>query len=927
MRSISTHILILVILTLSYFADAQSPESILEQTITLQQAEWSLEKLLEQVTEDHGIVFSYGTVQTDRTVALSHLSMSLSDLLNELFSESNISYTIKNNKVLLYKIDKENKSLFDQSIEGRVIQNDKFKTPLYGATLIFKTLNSGTTTGLNGAFSAERIPRGRFEVSVSFIGFKTKTYFVNIPSKTPYIFEMEEDLEELEVVEIQAQNVKSTQAEQAPLSTINIAMLPLTDIPRLLGEPDLIRMIQNLPGVKTESDFTGGFSVRGGRNDQNLILLDGVPVYNPWHLFGLFSAFNTEAIESVELTKGVFPAQYGSRVSAVLDIELQKGDKRLGAGYLTISPISASFSYGRPLNQKTSYLFALRRTFLDPIFWGVNAAASSTSGNRQNKLRTGYNFMDLNAKVVHTFKPGTSLEAGIFVGNDVLDVSERIKRRDNPEREKYRIRYGWTNLTGSVKLINKSANMRSVSHLFVSQYFSNNVNKEEYLGKSQTPNSWSGGQVEGFALVDDIYKQRFRQKFTDVGFQQDYSRYISDNFTVYVGAQSLFHFFREDTRDQITQTGYPRLSGQTITDIPDAEPIFNLLEGDTLVTKAVELGAYVGASWSIGKLDIHPSVRLQYYTQGSHSHILPRLNMTYHINDAWYVAAGYGHFTQYLQTVGFELLRLPAERWFWANGSDREPVFTRTFTGGIGYEHPKWGRFTAEGYYKTFDNLLNFTAENQSRALESEFIPLFGAETVSGTGEAYGAEFLWQKTKGDLSGWFGYTLSWVWNQFDDLNRGDRFPSRTDKRHDFQTFWTYDFATNWSIGALFNFKTGQPVTLSTGTYLNNPDPLEIRDEAGDNQVVARMNDFRLPAYHRLDMSLTWKNRKTFKRRSELSLNVVNVYNRLNVLTATNGTSTQVLPNGKVRINPNNKYSGQMPIIPMLSLRIALGGDAI
>lgn len=816
-----------------------------------------------------------------------------------------------------------------QSLSGRIIQNDPYKTPLYGATVIVTELGKGQVTGLSGYFEISNVPEGTYRLKVTFVGFKTLETEISVPQSSALLLALDEDVTQLAGVEVAATALPSVQAEQTRLSTIKVSDLPLTDMPRLLGEPDLIRMLQNLPGVKTESDFTGGFSVRGGRNDQNLILLDGVPVYNPWHLFGLFSAFNTEAIDRVELTKGVFPAQYGSRVSSVLDIELQKGEERLGAGYLTISPISSSFSYGRPLNQKTSYLFAIRRTYMDPVFWGINAAASSQNDRSKTKARFGYNFMDMNAKVVHTFKPGLNLETGFFVGNDVLDFGEDRIRKDSPEREENRIRYGWTNLTGSVKLIQKTDQHKATTHLFVSRYFADNIVKYNEFGTSQDGHSITGGTIDGFALTSSRDKQRFRQQFSDIGLQQDFNFYLSDKVTLSTGAQVLTHLFRETTRNTIVQWGYPHdfgSSGGIPTVIPESQLVYNFANGDTLVTRAVEASTYANASLTYGKLSLYPGVRLHQYTRGGHTHLLPRVNATYQITERWYAAVAYGHFTQYLQTVGFDLFRLPAERWFWSNGDDRKPVFTQTYTAGLGYDHDRIGRFTLEGYFKTFDNLLNFSAERQAEALDSEIVPLFGSETVSGSGEAYGAEFLWQKTTGDIRGWLGYTLSWAWNEFVALNHGERFPTRTDKRHDFQTFWTYELGTNWSIGALFNYKTGQPFTLNTGSYLNNPDPLDIGDQSGDQEVVTNMNNFRLPAYHRLDLSLTWKNRSTFKHRSELSLNVVNVYNRLNVLTATNSTSTNVLPNGKVRISPSNKYTGQMPIIPMLSLRIALGGDA-
>jgi outer membrane cobalamin receptor len=814
--------------------------------------------------------------------------------------------------------------LMAQTITGRVIQNDRYKTPLFGATVVVTELGRGQITGLSGNFEIPNIPAGNYHLKISFIGFVTQELLISSPMKENLIIALAEDVTQLEGVEISGKALPSVQATQTNLSTIKVSDLPLSDMPRLLGEPDLIRMIQNLPGVKTESDFTGGFSVRGGRNDQNLILLDGVPVYNPWHMFGLFSAFNTEAIARVELTKGIFPAQYGSRVSSVLDIELQKGDKRLGAGYLTISPISATFSYGRPINQKTSYLLAVRRTYMDPAFIILNRIASYETNDSKVKTKMGYNFLDLNAKVVHTFKPGLSLESGVFIGNDVLSYKDTWTDKKFKSDDISTLRYGWTNFTGSVKLIKKSTELKSVSHLFVSRYYSKNQNDYDLDGLSQG-NSISGGELDGYALTRSLHEEQFDQRFTDLGLQQDFTYALTDNTTLYAGAQVLTHLFSESTRKRDREWGFPYDSDSNIQQRELTSIIYSSSRGDTLISHAIEGSVYAGASMTFGKLDVHPGVRLQHYTLGSYTYLLPRVNVTYHLTDRISASAGYGHFSQYVQTVGFDLIRLPTERWFWAN-DQISPLFARAVTAGIGYEQPKLGRFTIEAYYKTMDNLINFSPKQQAEALQSDLIPLFGVNTINGSGEAYGGEFLWQKNDGDIRGWLGYTLSWVWNTFPDLNDGARYPSRTDKRHDIQTFWTYDFAKNWSVGVLFNYKTGQPLTFSTGTYMVNSDPLEINENGKDNTVITSINGYRLPAYHRLDMSLTWKNRRIFKRPSELSLNVVNVYNRLNVLTASNNTSAQVLPNGKIRVSPNNQYTGQMPIIPMISLRIGLGGDA-
>lgn len=806
-----------------------------------------------------------------------------------------------------------------------IVENDAYQTPLYGATLYLKELEKGGVSNISGHISTKDIPDGSYHCRVSFLGYVTLEQEIAFPLGEDLTLVMTPDTQELQDVIVEESAITSVQMQQAKLSTINISEMNLINVPRMLGEPDLIRMIQNLPGVKTETDFTGGFFVRGGRNDQNLILLDGVPVYNPWHLFGLFSAFNTEAIDRVELTKGIFPAQYGSRLSSVLDIELQKGDTRNGAGYLTISPISASFSYGKPINQKTSVLVSGRRTYLDPIFWISDPILSTPTDQYKNR----YNFFDFNLKVVHKFTPETRIETGVFYGNDQLVANNYYTPDDDPYSQSQlpdgattssdnNIKYGWRNVTGSVKLVKENEHIKSTSHFFTSWYLADNqyyYNDENFIYRTES------NQI----VTRELFDQHFTQDFTDYGTQQDLTFFLSDQLSISTGAQWLYHSFTESKINKEQQYGFNGNQSDYKDGNPTIELILNNISGDTAVTNSHEISTYLSATYAIGKLSIYPGLRYQYFSDGHYSHLLPRLNINYQLTQSLMFSAGYGHFSQYLQSLSLDFMRIPADRWFWSN-DNRPPALGKTFTVGVGYQIPKVGLFSIEGYYKTQTGLLNFSIEQQSKALDTNgLIPEFTRETISGTGEAYGVEFMLNKTKGDITGWLGYTLSWAYNTFEEINHGNPFPSRVDKRHDIQAFVNWDFAKNWSLGALFNYKTGQPLTFSTQNYLNNPDPLGIGDQAGDIQVTTSYNNFRLPAYHRLDLNLTWKNRRFFKHRTEVSLNIINAYNQFNVLTIMPSTSLEALPNGKFRAFPKNKYISQMPIMPVISLRIGLGKD--
>lgn len=395
---------------------------------------------------------------------------------------------------------------------------------------------------------------------------------------------------------------------------------------------------------------------------------------------------------------------------------------------------------------------------------------------------------------------------------------------------------------------------------------------------------------------------------------------------MFAGIQWLKHDFSDRSTKLEYENGFLYASdGRRPDPRPPITRMSTRTSGDSLSTSPIEQSVYVSASIKIGSLSIFPGLRVANYSLGNATHFMPRVSATWDLNDAWFITAGVGRFAQYMQVVGLDLVRAPTDRWFWSDET-RAPLTSETYTLGFGGTPRSNSRFTMEGYYKRMDGLLGFSPLAQTEAYLDSFIPQFGSNTIDGNGESYGMEMLWEQTDGPVTGWFGYTLSWAWNQFDELNLGDRFPSRTDKRHDIQTFWNWDFATNWSLGLLFNYKTGQPVTFSTGFYMSESNPLGVGGHVGIDNVVYKTNSYRLPDYHRLDLNLTWKNRRFLWRNTEFSLNIVNVYNRLNVLTIDNQSTIESISNNRLRVTPKYSQMGQLPILPVLSMRIDLGGGA-
>lgn len=806
-------------------------------------------------------------------------------------------------------------SLLTSIFSGRIIANDDVKTPLYGATVFFPALQTGSSTNLQGNFTVKNIPDGTHQVRFSYIGFEEQLLTLTFPLEKPLLVALKPVSNLMEEVVVQSDKMSTTALEQIPISTVTLTDFSITNIPKFLGEPDLIRMVQNLPGVKVESDFTGGFNVRGGRNDQNLILLDGVTVYNPWHLFGIFSAFNTEAVAQVDLSKGVFPAEFGSRLSSVLDIRLQEGSQRKGFGFLSLTPLSASFSYGRPLNQNTSYLISLRRTYFDPVLYLVSKSESKPETMFTGKIESSnsYHFFDGSIKIVHRLDKGGKVEAHVFRGTDLLTGKYKESRTTFDSWELLtKGEFGWQNTSASIVYSKSTTTFAHRSRLSFTRYVSSILDESRSNDESTNNNN-------PYVTTSDLSINSFDQFFNDYNIQQDFRWFADGTNGISFGWQNTLHNFRDETFRQFQEAGY-------LTDDPTKAIAVrsNSVYTDSIITKANELSGYINGNLAIGKFRIFPGVRVQHYSAGAYVDILPRVNVLYNYSPEVQISAGYGHFTQYVSVIGLELVRLPTERWFWSD-ERRNPSRARTATLGARLDNGELGSFSIEAYRRTFQSLQAFDMFAQLDAY-SEELPLFKAETVSGSGLSYGTEFFWQKTNGKHSGWVGYTLSWTWNKFEEINGPARFPGRTDRRHDIQAFWSWNAAKNWDIGFVFNFKSGQPITFPTGIYIDAEDPFGFGTNEEVRGVVTGINNFRLPDYHRLDMSVTWKNRRFLWRKAEWGLNIINVYNRQNVFVIANGYDIEIQNDQSVRVTPDQKYIAQLPILPMFSLRLALGGDA-
>ena len=800
---------------------------------------------------------------------------------------------------------------FGQGIKVKVVENDPIATPLAGATVILSPINQGAVTNILGKIQLDGLPTGKYELQVTYVGYIKKTVPIDVPKDSDMVVRLDKDTTLLHEVVISATSDPTLETLNS-VGQIALNETELKYMPRMLGEPDLIRALQNVPGVKTDTDYTGGFSVRGGKNDQNLILLDGVPMYNPWHLFGIFSAFNAEAVSNVSLMKGAFPARYGGRSSSVLDIELIDAIYSAREGSLNISPLSASLHYGIPINQNNSVMIAARRTYMEPFLLLMNEMMSN-EGSTSIESKTKYHFTDANVKVVSKVNEKSNLSTSLLFSNDSFkDFSTYTSEGPSTEYIDEELGVKWQSISGSMKYNSFLNNNWAIANqLYLTNY---------QVQNEQTTNGYPSGINH---VNEDYYNQIFAQNLLDIGYDLNVEKSIGSNHMINFGLQITGHAFEEENSSretEIREVSQPGFTYDTLVTLNRSSSFIKL-------EKPVELAVHLSYNLSINHWSMALGGRLHYWNQGKYLDILPRVNVSYQLTSNWKLTAGYGHNTQYLQSLSLDFMRLPSEQWFWASETIR-PLRSQIATIGSEYWLTNSISLAVEAYYKESQGLFNYSPLQQASFLDSDsdaILPSFTNEFVVGDGEAYGAEFLIRKKTGKMTGWIGYTLSWTWNYFDEMNQGDRFPSRTDRRHDLQTYLMYDLSKNWTFSVVFNLRSGQPITYSTNYTVPVIDPLSVNDFGGGEQVVTKYNNFRLPDYHRMDLALVWKNRKLFKQRSELTLSVINVYNRKNALYFSSNTRINHLDNGSIEVTPRNSSVSQLPILPMISIRIGLGKE--
>jgi len=705
------------------------------------------------------------------------------------------------------------------------------------ATVSINNLSRAVATNQYGFYSIT-LDSGSYELTVSHVSFQSKQYNISLNEDQSLDFLLLPKSAAISEVVVYSKR-KDANVRNAQMGRVDLSIEQIKNIPAFLGEVDILKTLQLLPGVRNAGEGNSGFYVRGGGPDQNLIMLDDAVVYNTGHLFGFFSIFNSDAIKNTSLIKGGMPAQYGGRLSSVLDIAMKDGNNQKMEGEGGIGLIASRFSLQGPIKKdKASYMISARRTYIDAIVKPFIKKSSSFYGS-------GYYFYDLNAKVNYRFSNKDRLYLSGYFGRDVFDF--------NNAKRSFKSNIPWGNSTATLRW----------NHIFGPKLFSNTtLVYNDYKFK--------------FAAAQDDFEVALSSGIRDGSMKVDFDYYPIPFHKVKFGGLVTYHKFipnvvsgRQDSivftpsNESLKYALEKALYVQDDWDINDKLKINYGLRWSSFT----HTGPYVKYVRDADRNKLDSTVYEDFDNIKTYNGLEPRLTLRYTLNATSSLKTSVSRNFQFIHLVSNASSTLPTDLWV-PSTLRVTPQISWQYAAGM-FKNFKNNEYetSIEVYYKDMQNQIEYK-EGYTPGLndpEEEF--------VFGKGWSYGSEFFVNKVQGKLTGWVGYTLSWTWRKFADLNAGEKFPAKYDRRHDLSVVATYAHTPRWRFGTVFVYGTGNATSLPERFYLV---------EGVLTQEYSRINQYRLPSYHRLDISATYtpKPKPGKKLSSNWVFSIYNLYSRKN-----------------------------------------------
>jgi len=808
-----------------------------ELNIELPKLTYESKKLIQNLEEQSRYSFIFNPNDVRKTISVKESSLSFSKILDRLLFQNELKFELKNNQIILIPKKQEKKQSLDRYTISGYIEDIASNERLIGAHLIESFSGKGTISNESGFFSLT-ISEGSFNLKTSYIGYKEIVLPIELKTDTTIIIALHSDiyLNEIEIIAEQ-----KTVIEEATMSEIHFNNKQLKTKPSFLGEDDIIHTLQTLPGVSTSNSLNSGLIVRGGSQDQNLILLDGITLYNISHLLGLFSIFNSDIVKSTSLKKAAFPARYGGRLSSVLDIRMNDGDLKNIHGDISINLIASKFTIQGPIQKdKTSFVISGRRSYADIIAKPFIKKAENSSSRT---IEPRFNFYDTYAKLQHIFSKRHRLILNFYKGEDRYGLATNTFRKFD---ENF---VDWGNTMVGVR-------------------WNWELNKKLFLN---TTVSYLNFDQNFIYSVDSNLNNRFMFKNTYNSFLSDYT--LNFNFD-YV--PNLFHFIRFGMQAKIHQYN-PGTSA--------IEETNNVVSVDTIVRRPIvsssEFNAYVEDDLSIGKwklnLGLHAS--LLAVQDVVYSSLQPRISAKYSVAKGLALKSSFSLMTQFNYLVTSESVATLSDFWV-SSTSQIKPQDSWQIGSGIFYVPHKNYEFSIESYFKKMNNVLNYKEGGES-AILSQTID-WENEIIQGNGTSYGLEFFAKKNSGRFNGWLSYTLSWNWRQFDEINNGKRYPFKYDRRHQINVVSNYRWSEKINTSIQWHFSSGNFTTIPSRRI-----PVSFQSDEmffstlfiNSAESINTRNNYQYSSNHRLDFSIEFRKKK--KKYTRIwAIGMYNVYGRKN-----------------------------------------------
>lgn len=708
------------------------------------------------------------------------------------------------------------------------ITDGKTKEALIGVPIGIKEVSGkGVSTDNNGKYSLS-LPKGHYTLIVKYIGYEEKEVKITLSENITKNIKLDQSSVSLNEVVISTtradENVSGSQTGVDKMSIQEINLLPV-----LMGERDVMKAIQLMPGVKAANEGGAGFFVRGGTADQNLILLDDVSVYNASHLMGFFSTFNSDAVRDVTLYKGAMPAQYGERLASILDVQMRNGDNQKYHVNGGIGLISSKAAIEGPIKKgKSSFILSARRTYADAI--------AKASGVEEAKNTTLY-FYDLNFKTNFILSDKDRLSFSGYWGKDKMALKKVVDT-------------DWGNLLGSLKWNHTMSNKWSSTTALIYNQYTYNVDLDMNIDLHVS------SVINDYSLKQEFQFRPNQKSFWKFGYNTTYHDIAPGKYK-----------FKEDDKgnNRLMQHRYSWENGLYATNTLELSDRFEVVYG-------LRLSSFS----ALGKGDFytldqdHNAIDTVSYKSGefvkTYFNLEPRLSMAFKLNDFSSLKAAYARTTQSMHLLTNSTMSTPYDRWVSSSNNIKPQIADQVTFGYFRNFSNNMYEFSVETYFKNMKNQIDFKDNaNLDRNDDVE------TELLFGKGRAYGVEFLLKKTSGKLTGWISYTLSKSEKKIDGINEGKWYDATQDRTHDISIVGVYSLNPKWSLSAAWVYYTGNAVSYPSGKY-------EV-----DGKLVpyyTERNGYRAPAYHRLDLGATCVLKKTDKFYSELAFGLYNAYGREN-----------------------------------------------